>query len=96
MGSEKWDSKNGIQKIFEKNSDKLFRASNATQGLFGRQMPPGGIGASNATRGYWGVKCHPGALGRQMPLEAVGASKATLRLLGRQRPVFPKNFEKKI
>ena len=42
-GSKKWDPKN-----FEKY-EKLFRASNATQGFFGRQMPPGGIGASNAT-----------------------------------------------
>ena len=75
-----------FQKILKKNSEKLFRASNATQVLFGRQMPPGGIGASNATRGYRGVKCHLGF---------TGASKATPRLLGRQRPVFPKNFEKK-
>ena len=81
MESKKWDSK-----ILKKKSEKLFRASNATQGLLGRQMPPEGIWASNATRRYWGVKCHPTVLGRQMPLEAVGASKATPRLLGRQRP----------
>ena len=57
-GSEKWDPRNGIQKmeskkwdskILKKKSEKLFRASNATQGLLGRQMPPEGIGASNAT-----------------------------------------------
>ena len=46
-------------------------------GVFGHQMPPGGIGVSNATRGYWGVKCHP---------QFTGASKANPRLLGRQRP----------
>ena len=57
-GSEKWDPRNGIQKmeskkwdskILKKKSEKLFPASNATQGLLGRQMPPEGIGASNAT-----------------------------------------------
>ena len=76
----------GIWDFGSKNSEKWFRVSNAIQLLFRRQMPPGGIGASNATRGHWGVKYHP---------EFTGASKATPRLLGRQRPGYPKNFEKK-
>ena len=93
MGSKKWDPKN-----FEK-SEKLFLASNATQGFFGHQMPPWGIWASNATRGYWGVKCHPWVLGRQVPPpiywgvkgqpEGIRASKARgVKNQGRQRTLY--------
>ena len=89
MQSLNGDPRSGIQKILKKNSEKNFRASNATQELLGRQMPLGGIGASNATQEYWGVKCHPGVLGRQMPPRIYWGVKGQ----GRQRARKPQGVK---
>ena len=78
----------GSKKNFFFKSEKLFRASSATQGywgvkchpgVLGRQMPPGGIGASNATPNYWGVK----GQGRQRARKPQGVKNQ-----GRQKALY--------